>query len=803
MTRSLLNPLFAGLGLALCGGVSAFAVGAPPAPIAPATPTTASSGAEFFETKIRPILAEKCYSCHSDKAGKGMGGLKLDTVAGIRKGGDTGPFLAAGKPGAGLLLKALHYDGLRMPPQGQLPAAQVALFDQWASMGAPLPAADAEKKAATGIDIAAGRKHWAFQPVRALPAPKVSTPAWSRKKIDSFVLAKLDAQKLKPSPEADRRTLLRRVYIDLTGLPPTYAEVQAFQADKSPNAYEKVVDHLLASPQYGERWGRHWLDVARYAEDNPTSEATNQPPAFPWRYRDWVIDALNADLPYDQFVRRQLAADLIPGLDPKEQIALGFIGLAPVYHKELQLARDVIEQTAADEWDERVDTISRGFLGLTVACARCHDHKYDPITAKDYYALAGVMASTQLVERPLVDLAPGEAEKLTQAENQIRNLDRNLRRSRNMLRMAANDERKAKLQQTIQETQAKIDEIKKNTPHYGVPMANVVRDAGLWVDGSNPARTKLDYRIGVPRDLPVFIRGSVSRPGEMVPRRFLAVLEPGDPQPFKKGSGRLELADAITHEAAPLSARVIVNRVWGWHFGRGLVDTPSNFGKMGSAPSHPELLTDLAARFIQNGWSLKWLHREIVLSATYRQASVNRAEAYKKDADNRLLWRMNRRRLEPEAWRDSLLEISGDLDDTMGGRSDDLQDTMDFRRTVYGRVSRQRAADVLRLFDFPDPNRHGEVRLSTTTPTQQLYFMNSPFLRQRAERLAEAVLNVAKEDPARLRELYHRVLLRDPKPEEQTLALQLVQSGASADAAPQWTMLAQALLISNESLFAD
>jgi len=761
-------------------------------------------GVEYFERKVRPVLAERCYSCHSGKSGKAFGGLKLDTATALRKGGDSGSLFSIGKPGPSLLLKAVHYDGLRMPPTGKLPAPEITALEQWVAMGAPLPEPEKGVQVQSGIDIPAGKKHWAFQPVSVLPAPRVSRPTWPKRKIDAFVLQKLDAGGLHPSPEADRRTWLRRVSIDLSGLPPTYEELQAFLGDHSSDAYEKVVERLLASPQCGERWGRHWLDVARYAEDNPTSEATNQPPGFPWRYRDWVIGAFNADLPYDQFVRRQLAADLLPDAPPAERAALGFMGLAPVYHKEGMLAKDVIEQIAADEWDERLDTITRGFLGLTVACARCHDHKYDPITTKDYYALAGVMASTQLVDRPLAQLPEADAERLANAERDLRNLERDLRRLRRerfQLRSDASQDQTDKAERAVSEAEAKIEKIKKETPQFGTPLADVVRDAGLWVDGSDPNRTRLNYRPGVARDLPVFIRGSVTRTGDIVPRRFLAVLSPGEPRPFKQGSGRLELANAILKDAAPLAARVLVNRVWGWHFGRPLVDTPSNFGKLGSAPTHPELLNDLAARFIQSGWSLKWLHREIVLSATYRQSSAPDASDTKKDGENRLLWRMNRQRLDVEAWRDSMLKVTGTLDNTMGGPSGDLENATNYRRTVYGRVSRQRQADVLRLFDFPDANRHGESRTPTITPTQGLYYLNSPFVRGQAERLAGTVSG--KSEGEAVQALYRAVLQREPSAAETSLALRLIQSEAGADPQSGWRVLAHSLLVSNEFLFAD
>jgi len=786
------------LALALAAGQQGVS-GAPQPKAAPRplARQSAAPGVEFFEKKIRPVLAEQCYSCHGPKLQQAS--LRLDTAAGLRKGGLSGSGLSA-KPGQDLLLKALRHEGPKMPPQGKLAAPVIADFERWIGMGAPLPADRTAGSAPNPQDMVAGRKHWAFQPVRVLPVPKGPASRWPRRKLDHFILRSLAAQGLKPSPEADRRTLIRRVAFDLTGLPPTFEEVEEFAADPSADAYEKLVDRLLASPAYGERWGRHWLDVARYAEDNPTSEGTNPPPSFPWRYRDWVIQALNADLPYPDFIRRQLAADHIPGLPPTELAALGYLGLSPVYHKELMLSRDVVETIAADEWDERLDTVSRGFLALTVACARCHDHKFDPITTKDYYSLAGVMASTQLLELPLVPVPEGQAEKLAETERQVRQVERDLRRARRQRSMAGADV--AKRDAEIAELEAKIAQIKKSNPHYGVPMASVVRDAGLWINGDDPARTKLDYRPGVARDLPVFIRGSVTRPGPVAPRRFLEVLSRGEPRPFRRGSGRLELAEAMVTDAAPLTARVLVNRVWGWHFGRPLVDTPSNFGRMGGRPTHPELLDDLAARFIQNGWSLKWLHREIVHSAAYRQSSKNNPAYYKKDSDNRWLWRMNRRRGELEAWRDSILQVTGTLDRTAGGPSEDLEQPSSRRRTIYGRVSRQRGPDIHRLFDFPDANRHGEARTPTTTPLQQLYFLNSPFVQGQADTLAGLVPAEAAPEEG-VRTLFRRILLRNPRPDEIRLSVGLLGDAGASDRRARWRMLAQSLLSSNEFLFVD
>ena len=567
--------------------------------------------------------------------------------------------------------------------------------------------------------------------------------------------------------------------------------------------YERLVERYLASPHYGERWGRHWLDVARYAEDQPTSEATCKPPRFPYRYRDWVIQALNEDLPYDEFVRRQLAADLLD-VPRSELAALGFLGLSPVYHKEPKLAADVISVIVADEWDERLDTVMRSFLGLTVACARCHDHKFDPIKTDDYYALAGVMASTQLVEWPLVETSPEEAAALTEVQRQI--IDVELRfdyakKNRKTPKPEGTD--LAPFDAEVARWEAELKALKE-TKLFDGPIATGVRDAGLWINGDDPAWTLLDYQQSRPRNLPVFVRGNPANPGPIVPRRFLEVLSPHNSKPFQQGSGRRELADAIVGDSASLAARVIVNRVWGWHFDRPLVTTLSNFGRLGDAPSHPELLDDLTARFIESGWSLKWLHREIVLSATWRQASRSPTDYHDRDPDNRWLWHMNRRRLEAEAWRDAVLSVSTELGTTMLGPSVSLDEAKFRRRTVYGIVSRQKPADLFRLFDFPDAKRHTENRLPTTTPLQQLFLLNSPFLQQQAEAVSRLVLDESPSRPEEIaRNLFRRILLRDPTMDELTEALSLVQNERGEVPNENWSFLSHSLIATNEFLHVD
>jgi hypothetical protein len=698
---------------------------------------------DFFETKIRPVLVAQCYACHSAEAeqlGKLKGGLLVDTRDGLRAGGDSGPAIVPGEPDAGVLLKALRYDDdLQMPPKGKLPEAVVKDFEVWIKAGANDPRtakADVEKKPATGIDLAAGKTFWAFQSPKEQPTPAVYDQSRPATKIDYFIQAKLDEAQLSPAPPADQRTLIRRLYFDLIGLPPPPEQVEAFVADRSPQAYEKLVDRLLASPQYGERWARLWLDVARYAEDQAHIVGNDQSLTYPnaYLYRDWVIQALNDDLSYDQFVKLQLAADLFEGEDTPNLAALGFIGLGPKYYSRGQLA------VMADEWEDRVDVVGRGLLGLTLACARCHDHKYDPIRTEDYYGLAGVFAGTRMFNRPLSDAV----EK---------------------------------------------------------------KDKGDTDEAKDPKDALHIVREGKPTDLPVFIRGDVNNKGPVAPRHFPAVLCDGEAKPFTAGSGRRELAEAIVDPKNPLTARVIVNRVWAAYFGRGLVATPSNFGTLGERPTHPDLLDDLAARFIKNGWSLKWLHREIVRSATYRQSSLTNPQSSLQDPDNRLLARMPRRRLTAEGWRDAVLAVTGRLDiTTVGGPSIDPLDPKETRRTLYSQVSRLDLNRMLALFDFPDPNVSAEKRAETTTPLQKLFVLNSPFMIAQAERLAERLKSdvadlTSEGDRKRIDRAYRLLYSRSATAAEVELGLTYLDNGDDRDG--RWRQYAHVLLAANEMMFVD
>jgi hypothetical protein len=714
---------------------------------------TAAAGAdapeqvEFFEKKIRPVLVEHCYRCHSEDEGKVKGGLRLDVRDAMRKGGDTGPAVVPGAPDESLLLKAVTYHDpdLKMPPKGKLPEAVVKDFETWIKLGAADPRTAAVPKPAAParvIDVSAGKQFWSFQPPRRHAVPGIpNNKSQITSPIDAFILAKLQEKGLSFSPPADRRTWIRRVTFDLTGLPPTPEVVEAYVNDPAPDADAKVVERLLTSAHYGERWARVWLDVARYAEDQAHIVGNDQSLFYPnaFLYRDWVIRALNDDLPYDRFVKLQLAADLVAPDDPAQLPALGYLGLGPKYYGRGSLA------VKADEWEDRVDVVARGLLGLTVACARCHDHKFDPIPTEDYYGLAGIFASTDMFNRPLADQPKPEAAPAG----------------------------------------------KKPDPKE---------------KGKAPTSTMHVVREGTPTDLAVFVRGDVNNKGPVVPRHFPHVLCDGSPAKFAQGSGRRELADAIATPDNPLTARVIVNRVWAHLFGRGLVATPSNFGNLGERPSHPELLDDLAVRFMENGWSLKWLVKEVVLSATYRQDSRADAAKVAADPENRLLGRMNRRRLNVEGWRDALLTASGRLDQSVGGPSIDPQDPQQRRRTVYSGVSRLSLNPLLALFDYPDPNVHAERRVETTTPLQKLFVLNSPFMVEQSTALAERLLTEIPADAdgadrRRIDRAYQVLYGRPASEAEVQLAQSFLKEGT--DETARWRQYAHVLLAANEMLYVD
>ncbi len=738
------------------------------APLRAAEPPPAANGdrqaeaqeTAFFEKRVRPLLARRCYECHSSRAKKLQGALRLDTRAGLMAGGDTGPAVKPGDPDASLLIQAVRYapDSYAMPPRGKLPDAEIALLTEWVKRGAVFPTGSTKAVAKRQvIDFAAGRRFWSFRPLaESVSKVELRSPRWVQRGVDRFILAQLEARGLAPSQPADHRELIRRATFDLTGLPPTPEEVAAFLGDNSPEAYPALIERLLASPHYGERWARWWLDLARYT-DATSKWLTTTGQAY--LYRDWVVAAFNRDVPYDAFVRRQLANDQLPDATPEDMAALGFLGLSPTYWKELKLAPDVIKVIVADEWDERLDAVTRTFLGLTVACARCHDHKFDPISTDDYYALAGVFASTRLCDVPLIP--SDRAEPALAARRRVETLSAELKRLKAAKTKQAREEDADTSQQSpsqrIAEIEAQIEEARA-TPDFDMPLAHGVTDAALYVLPNGPDATKLEYKPGEARDLHIFARGDPNRPGTLAPRRFLTVLSSVEPEPFAHGGGRLDLANAIFTQAAPLAARVVVNRVWLEHFGRGLVETPSNFGAQGDRPSHPALLDDLARRFIEHGWSFKWLHREIMLSAAYQQTSQHDDRKHAIDPDNRLLWRMNRRRLDVEAWRDAMLAATGELDGRVGGPAQELDDAANLRRTLYGLVNRRDVAAMLRLYDFPDPTSHSPRRQNTTTPLQQLFVLNSPFVQRRAAALVKRLETLDQANTANRVRAAYRVL---------------------------------------------
>jgi mono/diheme cytochrome c family protein len=770
--------------------------------------TLVAAQEEFFETKVRPILADNCLQCHG--AEKHKGGLRLDVRAAMLKGGDTGPAVVPGKPGESPLIEAIRYEGdVQMPPKKKLKSEEITALTDWVKRGAfwpePRPgpvlravtnssSTTTEATHAAGIDVQ-DRSFWSFQPISNPIPPPVKDRARPRSAIDQFILAKLEEKGLTPTAEADKATLIRRAFFDLIGLPPTPGEIESFLKDDRPDAFAALVDRLLASPHYGERWGRYWLDVARYGEDQAHAF---QPRLYPngFRYRDWLVRALNRDLPYDRFILEQIAGDLLDGPDRTDRLAaLGLFACGPVYYGDSK---------KHDQYADRIDTLTRGFLGLTVACARCHDHKYDPIPTTDYYALAGVFASTEYVEVPA---APKEqVEAFDKAQAAIQAKDKEItaflkaEAARLKQKVAGNQLKQierilpAEAKAKVKALRAELDRLKKDAPPK-YPVIHTLEEARR------------------PTDMPVLIRGNADTPGPKVGRRFLSVLS-ADQTSFQHGSGRLELARAIASANNPLTARVMVNRIWQHHFGRGLVASCSNFGKLGEQPSHPGLLDWLTRRFIESGWSIKTIHRTIMLSAAYQQSSRFNSQGFTRDPGNTLLWRMNRRRLDVEAWRDSMLAVAGRLDATIGGPSASLDAPSNHRRTFYAAISRHDLAWVLRLFDFPDPNITSGGRVETTVPLQQLFVLNSEFMVTTAGAVATGLLAPTRpdaHDSERIRRAYLLLYGRPATERELDLGLAYLHTretpttGAAAPSHPtsRWQRYTQALLAANEFLFVD
>ncbi len=706
---------------------------------------------DFFESKIRPIFADNCYKCHSAEQGKTKGDLTLDTREGWIKGGKTGPAIVPGNADKSLLLQAVRYADadLQMPPKGEkLSDTQIADLTAWVKMGAPDPRAGVKaitRKSGFG-DVA--KTHWAFQPVTNSAPPAVKQADWPTSPIDNFILAALEEKGIKPSLPADRRTIIRRATFDLLGLPPTPAEVTAFLEDPSETAFAKVVDRLLSSSQYGERWARYWLDTARYSDTKGEVKKNVEDYRYPfaWTYRDYVIKALNADKPYNQFIIEQIAADKLPlGADKSVLAAMGFLTLGDHFNGNVN---DVI--------NDRIDVVTKGTMGLTVTCARCHDHMFDPIPTQDYYSLHGVFASSmEPKERPIIKPAQGAA--YADYQKQRDGLEKELSDMQAAVKGAKDNKEKKKTRLEHVKIEGKLNEL--DMTHPGAPTRAMV-----LTDRPKPA------------DSPVFIRGEAVNRGEVVPRRFLEVLSGPNREPFHAGSGRLELAQAIVSKSNPLTARVMVNRIWLHHFGEGLVTTPDDFGTQSAPPSHPALLDYLASRFMADGWSMKKMHRLIMLSSVYQQSSAGHARYAQIDPGNRLLWRANVRRLEFEALRDSLLALGGKLDLKQGGQPVNLTaEPFSTRRTIYGEIDRSNVPEVFNQFDFANPDITTGKRYETTVPQQSLYLMNSPLVVEQAKNLVNRPdFKKLNDVEARIGLLYELVLQRPPSAIETKLGVEFL-----------------------------
>jgi hypothetical protein len=606
---------------------------------------------------------------------------------------------------------------------------------------------------------------------------------------------------LNPALAAPKTKLLRRAKFDLLGIPPTFEEIESFVEDQQPDALERRIDKWLESPEYGERWARPWLELVRYC-DTP-EEWTEIHHTF--RYRDWVIAALNEDMPYDRFAKLQMAADQISDARPTDLAALGFIGLSPTYWKELQLPVEIIKMIVSDEYEERIHTWSSTFLGINVACARCHDHKVEPITVQDYYALAGIFASSRLLDRSLEQGV--DSLEVIEARKRVKELEPKIAAQEKELKdlIAKKDAGSlpAEEQPKIEAKQKEFEDLKKTVADakavkgFDGPMAPGVMDASLEVlPAIGTHGSRIHYEMA-PKNLAIEIRGNPNKTGDLVARRYVSVLSESEPEAFQQGSGRFELAETMFQQSSSLVARVIVNRIWRLHMGRGIVETPSDFGLQGDPPSHPELLEDLTARFIEHSWSLKWLHREIMLSNTYQQDSLVKGEPGQPDK-----WYVGYpvRRLDVEYWRDAMLVSTGALDRTVGGPPAELSTANNTKRTIYGTVKRRELTDILRLYDFPDPLTHSPGRVATTTPLQQLFVLNSPFMQEQGNALvARLGRDVGDDVPKRIEWAYKLLFGRLPDEKELQIGLQYVSDGKIQS----WQTYAQVLLGSNEFIFLD
>ena len=764
--------------------------------------TWAQTPEDHFEKKVRPLLVERCVKCHGPETSRSS--LRLDSYEGAIKGGKRGAALVPNAPAESLLLKVVRRQGdLKMPPDGPLSTREISDLELWIKQGAVYPKSN---KIVRGT-----AEHWSFQPIKQQSIPKVKDSSWVRNPIDAFILSKLETAGIAPSKQADKRTLIRRVSFDLTGLPPTLSESALYLADDSANAYENMVNRYLASPAYGERWGRHWLDVARYADSNGLDE--NVAHGNAWRYRDYVVESFNKNVPYNQFISEQIAGDLLPYKSDSEKhahlIATGYLTLGPKVLAEVDK-----QKMEMDIIDEQIDTMGKTFLGLTLGCARCHDHKFDPILTADYYSLAGVFKSTKTMES-LVTIAKWN-------ENPLANEKETAQLKEYTAKVA---ESKKKADDFLEEQRKALASEKKLTPKEieallkDEPKANLkkLRDATVALEKTAP---ELPSAMGVTEgkvtDVAIHIRGNTDRLGKVMPRAVPVVLAKANAPAFsEKSSGRLELANWIASPSNPLTSRVMVNRVWRWHFGRGIVPTPDNFGLLGTNPTHPELLDWLANQFIQSNWSIKDLHKTIMFSNTYKQASTLIPASDEKDSSCNLYWRFVPKRLEGEVLRDSLLQVSDQLDKTMGGSllqvknrafffdhtSKDMTKYDSNRRSLYLPVVRNNLFVVFSLFDSTDAAVPNGDRANTTIAPQALFFLNSKLVLDTAELLAQKAIHKAPTAEAQVLYLYENILGRTPTLDEANRAKDfLLQALKLSENNPVKAMaaLAQILVSSNE-----
>ncbi len=829
--------------------------------LAAATSIYADEGIDFFEQKIRPVLVDRCYSCHSANAAakKNLkGGLLLDTRETLRMGGESGPAIIPGKPRESLLIAAIRHESLEMPPKEKLSAQVIADFEKWVQIGAPDPR-DELVATTTGIDIAAARRSWTYQTPKLPPEPTIANNKWPRSMIDRLLLANLESNHLTPAPPANKRTLIRRAAYDLLGLPPTADEITAFLSDDSPNAFARAVDQMLRSPDFGIRWARHWLDNVRYAQDDPTCAANDNGTFSIGPYRDWVVKSFNQDLPYDQFIRLQVAGDLIPMEDPElinadGLTATGIWGLAHLIEGNDK------EKVIADFVDEQLDVLGRTFLGLTISCSRCHDHKFDPISQEDYYALSGVFYSSHIftfkgksartrhrIQQRAVSTKT-EQDQLTEDEKQLANIEAQIAplekkhsKALELIKIRRDLEEQLKLKEKAGDDKSEFD---KRITELREKESELTADQEKNGWDENPDELKEHAKLITRRDefnekvsrfplrmiikegpvpgsrhktmgdMPIFIRGDHLTPGEIVTRAIPSVFATGNDDFEITGSGRLELANWLTQPDHPLTARVMANRIWQHLFGRGIVATPSNFGRLGQPPTHPELLDYLAVRLVESGWSVKSLIREIMTSQAYQQASITTPDNLSRDPNNEWFGRMNRKRLDAEALMDTLA-----VHNKVVKRSDLTAPAWKLvlsGRMLFNEFSRDKPPTTSDLFDGANPDLLVPARVDSTSAPQALFMLNNDIVLGTANTLATTITAGSQRRRQRISMLYQQLFGRPASLVEYRLAADLLristetrQQLATSDQSDvdvitgPWEDLCVALLCNNEFLYID